>query len=387
MAKRIWIWIFLGFIALPGLLIAQDEGVAEDDGGEETPTEELAEFESEPKKKGGFFGKVFKKKGSKTDSLAEEQSDKEPRIRSGFVNKVLGNFTFGASIGYGRNFYKHDLTGFALVSRPDSSLLYIIEGDSLNLSGSNVAYREWVNKPVANTITITSADNLVVSDSASITYRGAGTSIPFDFFLYYRFNRYRIGAGFTLEFHTIGSFIPSAEEALLGSFQPAANKSTFTRYYILLGADLYRYYRYNVAADVRIGKRNLGGGFDKSLASTGLFANLGVMLESNLSEILTVFLRPSYDIKGYTMDLPGADQSIKHNQNGLYLQAGATYTYPDLPRCPIKACATQMNHSHYGKKFRSRRHKIYKWQDPNYGENDPLLFKDKWPHKKKHNPY
>jgi hypothetical protein len=71
----------------------------------------------------------------------------------------------------------------------------------------------------------------------------------------------------------------------------------------------------------------------------------------------------------------------------LYLTVGFTYSLPELPRCFLKDCHAQINHAHGNKEYRSRRHPIYKKQNPGYGENDPTLIKYKGKNKRKINPY
>jgi hypothetical protein len=73
--------------------------------------------------------------------------------------------------------------------------------------------------------------------------------------------------------------------------------------------------------------------------------------------------------------------------NAGYLQVGLSYSIPELPRCYLKDCKIQINHAHGNKEYRSRRHPIYKKQNPGYGENHPTLIKYKGKNKRKLNPY
>ena len=118
-----------------------------------------------------------------------------------------------------------------------------------------------------DSVRINPADTLFASDSADVTYKGGGSSIPIDFFISYAFDRYRVGVGGSIEFHTIGTFTPSTAQDILGTFQPATNKTRFTRYYIMGGYEIYKYDDYYLSADLRIGKNNLGKGFDKTNTS------------------------------------------------------------------------------------------------------------------------
>ncbi|MEJ0054396.1 MAG: hypothetical protein WDN75_01320 [Bacteroidota bacterium] len=113
----------------------------------------------------------------------------------------------------------------------------------------------------------------------------------------------------------------------------------------------------------------------------------GVTVERELSEYLRVFVRPSFEIKNYTLNLPEEGRSIHQNINAFYLNIGITYSIPELPKCFIADCKIQMNHAHGDREYRSRVHPIYKKQNPQYGENHPKLIKYKGRNKKKLNPY
>jgi len=378
--------ILVIFLFTSNAIIGQDEETDSD-----KPVTEQAIGEDPPKEKKSLFSKLkfFGKNKDKGDSTQvsgddEKLEGEEGAGGGGFLNNIFGNFTFGGSIGYGKTFYSHDLTGFAVQNRMDT--LWIVDKDSL-FQLKSPGHTEWVTKPVRADSIPTDPDSVFVSDSADISYKGSGRSIPLDFFVYYTIDRYRVGIGGTYEFHTIGTFTPSQAEDLLGTFRPAESKSRFTRFYVMAGAEIYSYYNYFLSADVKIGKYTLGKAFDKNLAKPSLFLNLGVNVEKRLSEILGLFLRPSVETKSYKMSLPGTDKVIKHRQPAFYIQGGATYRIPDLPKCPIKSCHTQIDHEHSGKRYRSRRHPVWEKQNPHYGENYPLLIKDKGKNKKRRNPY
>ena len=138
--------------------------------------------------------------------------------------------------------------------------------------------------------------------------------------------------------------------------------------------------------DLQLGGYSPGSNFDSSLVKAGTFINLGVTVERELSEYLRIFVRPSYEIKSYTMSL-AAGPSIAHNINAFYLNIGLTYSLPELPKCVIPGCKIQINHAHGDREYRSRVHPIYKKQNPQYGENYPELIKYKGKNKRKLNPY
>jgi hypothetical protein len=156
---------------------------------------------------------------------------------------------------------------------------------------------------------------------------------------------------------------------------------------VLLGASVYRYNDYLLVVDANIGGYAMGKKFDKNAMKKGVFVNLGVTVEREMSEYFRLFVRPSYEIKSYKLNVPETGQFIQHRFNAFYINVGATYRIPELRRCFLKTCHAQMNHAHGNREYRSRRHPIYKKQNPHYGENYPTLIKYKGKNKKKLNPY
>jgi hypothetical protein len=118
-----------------------------------------------------------------------------------------------------------------------------------------------------------------------------------------------------------------------------------------------------------------------------IYLNLGVRAEREFSEYFRIFIRPSYEVKSYKLTIPETTQTLQHRLNGLYVNVGFTYRLPELRRCFLKTCHAQINHAHGNREYRSRRHPIYKKQNPHYGENYPELIKYKGKNKNKLNPY
>jgi hypothetical protein len=201
------------------------------------------------------------------------------------------------------------------------------------------------------------------------------------------FERYRIGGGYSFEYVNMGSFKPTNYGSSISSFSPDFSSFFLKKYFGMLGASVYRYEDYLLVVDANIGGYSLGKNFDKSVIKKGMFFNLGVAVEREMSEYFRLFVRPSYEIKSYTVNIPETGESIKHKFNAFYFNIGATYRFPELRRCPFKTCRAQINHAHGNREYRSRVHPIYKKQNPHYGENYPNLIKYKGKNKKKLNPY
>ena len=173
----------------------------------------------------------------------------------------------------------------------------------------------------------------------------------------------------------------------IGDFKPSGSTGFMKKYFGLLGVSFYRLNEYLFTADANIGGFKPGKNFDYSLIKKGIYVNIGVTIEREISEYLRAFVRPSFDYKKYTLSLQGSPNTIDHHINAFYLNAGLTYTLPELRKCFHKECRVQINHAHGNKEYRSRVHPIYKKQNPGYGENDPTLIKYKGKNKKKLNPY
>lgn len=304
--------------------------------------------------------------------------------------KILSKIHFGFSTGYGRTFYKQDLSGFTLLQQQDSTPL--IFANNLDISNNNVStgLRYWYNDVnQANDVTINPTnDFLVNSDTTDLVFRAPSWSIPIMATLHVEFmDRYKIGGGFMFEYHRPGAFEAKDLSGRVAPIQPNFGSAFFKKYFLILGGKVYRYYEYLLSVDAHIGAFNLSKKFNSSLIQKGVFFNLGATVERELSEYFTAFVRPSYDFKNYTITPPESGNSVNTRMNAFFIGVGVTYRVPELRRCFIKTCTTQVNHQHGNKEYRSRMHPIFKKQNPHHGENFPRLFKNKKKNRKKLNPY
>ncbi|MEQ8244400.1 hypothetical protein [Fulvivirga sp.] len=303
--------------------------------------------------------------------------------------KLLSKLHFGLSTGYGRTFYSQDLGDYALLQQQDSTPLIFDKG--VNISGGSVpnGYRYWFNTVnQSDNVSYTGNDFLISSDSADLTFKAPGTSIPLTATVHIELmDKYKIGGGFQFEYHRVGQFKAVNFSDTVASITPNFGSTFFKRYFLILGAKVYRYYEYTLAVDAQIGAYKLSSKFDKSLIDKGVYVNLGVTIERELSEYFTAFVRPSFDYKNYTISLPESSSSINTSMNALYIGLGVTYRIPELRRCFLKQCTTQVNHQHGNGLYRSRIHPFYKKQNPHHGENYPRLIKYKRKNRKKMDPY
>jgi hypothetical protein len=306
---------------------------------------------------------------------------------NGGLRNFLSKFHFSFSTGYGQTFYKQDLSEFSIYQAPDS--LPVIFNGSGGVPGTINGYRYWFNRaePSGDRTFNPGNDFVVNGDSADLAFEGRGWSIPINLTVHFEFDRYKVGGGFMMEYHRPGEMGPNRFGDRINSYSPDFNSTFYKKYYFLFGAKVYRYNYYVLSADAHIGGYSLSRKFDKTQISRGIYMNLGVTLERELSEYVRVFMRPSYDFKSFTLNLPEGGQSLLTNMNAFYVQFGITYRIPELKRCFIKECRTQVNHQHGNMQYRSRVHPWYKKQNPHHGENYPTLIKYKGGNKKKMNPY
>lgn len=311
----------------------------------------------------------------------------EPENSNGF-RKLLSKLHFTFETGYGRTYYNQDLTDFALLQQPDSFPL--IFSQEFNVTGGSVpsGFNYFFNEvSTTETTNFSGSDFLVSGDTTDLGFRGRGTSIPLTAMVHLEFDRYKVGGGFTFEYHKLGAFEPTVFSDQISSYNPNFNSTFYKKYFVTFGAKVYRYREYVLAADARIGAFNLSKKFDRSVIQKGVFVNIGATMERELSEYFSVFVRPSFDFKNFTVNLPESSLSINTSMNAFYIGIGATYRIPELKRCFIKSCGVQVNHQHGNMEYRSRKHPFYKKQNPHHGENYPRLIKYKRKNRKKLNPY
>jgi hypothetical protein len=294
---------------------------------------------------------------------------------------LFKNFRLGLTTGYGNTFFSHSLNGYAIYQAPGKS------PEIFNAkSPPSVRFSNWVNTATPDSSAVTPGSYKVSSDTSKLGFKGHALNIPLKLTIHYEFRRYRIGAGYSYEWMSIGSLHPTSFSDKVGNFQPPGAAGFMKKYFGILGVSFARMGNYLFTADMNIGGFNPGKNFNSSLVQKGLYYNIGVTAERELSEYLKIVARPSFDFKSYTLNLPEGGKSIAHSINAFYLNVGISYTLPELPKCFKSECKVQINHAHGNKEYRSRVHPFYKKQNPGYGENDPLI-KYKGGNKNKMNPY
>jgi hypothetical protein len=290
------------------------------------------------------------------------------RQKGSAFRRLLSKLNFGLSTGYGSTTFKHSLDGFAIY-QPASGSPIVFDPNQPARGLTN-----WFNQIDTTVLAINPANFSVNSDTADIGFRSKSFNIPLRATIHVEIkNRYRIGAGYSFDFTKVNDFKPVSFSKQINSFSSDVSSFFLKKYFAILGASVYRYEEYVLSVDANIGGFSLGNKFDKSLITKGLFFNIGATVEREMSEYFRLFVRPSFDVKSYNLNIPETGQSIKHQLNAFYFNIGASYRIPELRKCFQKQCKAQINHAHGNKEYRSRVHPIYKKQNPHHGENYPEI--------------
>lgn len=299
----------------------------------------------------------------------------------GIIRPWLSKLHWSLSTGYGRTAFKHDLAGFGIYK--EAGLQPHIFPDT----STRAQFTNWITDVSDTTLTPVPGAFIVSSDTAELGFNGNMSHILLKGTVHIEFDRYRIGGGYSFDYTRIGTFRPISYAGEIGNYEVSKGGFFMKHYFVMAGVMVYRYYDYALVVDANVGGYKLGRQFNSSVIQKGLYFNVGATVEREFSEYFRLFIRPSYEIKGYTIAMPETTQSIKHKLNAFYINVGATYRLPELRRCFLKTCHAQMNHAHGDREYRSRRHPFWKKQNPHYGENHPTLIKYKGKNKNKLNPY
>ena len=302
------------------------------------------------------------------------------RQKSG-LRALLSKLHFSFSTGYASTPFRHDLSGFGILQQNDS-LPLIFDSDN-----TSVRYRNWTTDVVSSTAPVAAGAFMVSSDTASIGFRSNTFSIPIKASVHLEFDRYRIGGGYSIDYTRMGPFRPTSFPSDISPYSLQQSTMFVKHYFGMLGAMVYRYDHNALVVDANIGGYSLGSEFAKNVMKKSIYFNVGVRVEREFSEYMRLFIRPSYEIKSYKLTVPETAQTLHHRLNGLYINVGLTYRFPELRRCFLRTCHAQINHAHGNREYRSRRHPFYKKQNPHYGENYPELIKYKGKNKRRLNPY
>lgn len=307
------------------------------------------------------------------------------------IRAFFNNFSINLETGYGRAFYRHSLENYDYLRNSEGS--YIIPNNTFAQDTTLFGYSNWFTGITPADVNVGESKDSEVNgykllqiasttgaaqtpDSAAIPMKSTGYHIPVQLSVYYNLFRFRLGGGVGLSFY--GGKLPEPDDFISAYPEPGKFSSLMTSYYFLLGYSIYEYYDNAFGIDIRAGKWNMGNGFDQSVINRSNYINIGITLEKVVSEYFRLYLRPAYEIKNFSVNMPAAP--IHHQANALNLTFGVSINYPDIPRSPIKNDHTQMRHyvsDPSGNKREFRGQPFWRKQDPKIGELYPELIKSK----------
>ncbi|SNS73880.1 hypothetical protein SAMN05421640_1055 [Ekhidna lutea] len=320
----------------------------------------------------------------------------------------LNKFSITATTGLAITNYSHKLEGVYFYQEAENQ--FIFSNGIENLGSSFSGYTDWLNDPQPGFET--SLENpfdvpfdylenpvynpalgdqtfLINTDTTDFGFKGASRGIPITLSIHYNFDGFRIGGGYSYEFHFLRSLEPTAFGDQVRNYVPNTVRTRYSRLFGLVGYRFYQFWSYDFVAELQVGKVTAGSQFNSGAISRGLYTNIGVSIENNWSEYFRVIIRPSVDFKSYTVNLPDG-AAVSHKYPTFSIQAGISINIPDIPRSPMKSDHVQLKHVYRhpvtGQKMEVRGQPIHKRQNPKVGENHRKLWRYKRKNKRKLNP-
>lgn len=310
------------------------------------------------------------------------------------IRVFLNRFSWTLTTGYGRTYYKHDLSGYYFLQ--DETGQYILPNDPELVGTSFQGYTDWFNAPrqLVTPIDITdpAVQYFVNTDTAAVGFRGISHGIPVTLQLHYNFlEKFRLGLGYSWEKQFINELEPTNNQDVIRPYQPSVNSTRYSRFFGTVGYKFYEYYDHLFVAELQYGRIRSGpSDFDRDFVAQTTYLNLGVSMEKELSEYFRIILKPSIDIKNYKVNIPDGT-AIRHGHPTLFVQVGVSINIPEIPRSPIANDKTQVKHvithPQSGRLMEVRGQPLTKWQNPKVGQNHRKLWRYKNKNKKKLHPY
>lgn len=325
------------------------------------------------------------------------------------VRVLLNKFSFTLSTGYGNTHYNHDLQGVYFYQDDNQQLIL---NNAETLPRRFQGFSNWLNAPMlSDTIlfdaifdvpynylpnpvfndTLRTESLLIDTDTTGLAFSGVYHSIPVQLSVHYNYGDFRVGGGFNWERQYAKSLDPNTLTNVIRPYAPNFKATSFTRWFGMIGYQIYEYWEYKFFAELEVGNINAGRQFDDQVISRGLYTTIGISIEQNWSEYFRLILKPSYEIKNYSITLPDGSPVIRHNQNAFFLKFGVSINIPEIPRSPNDADHVQLKHvitdPKTGRRMEVRGQPFWKKQNPKVGQNHRKLWRYKFRNKRKMNPY
>lgn len=342
-----------------------------------------------------FKKKKNKKKGGNVSGFVlkeaptpEEQRKRLERQLVSPIRKTLNRLNFNIEKSFGYFSYSNPLTDVSVIRNPRGDQLYIVPlGQEDGITTPVNAFDNWFND--LNPLSIERIDDdshIVRTDTADFKYTNNGRINPITFRVSFSLKKLdkghfertqervyldddmiRIGGGIgfgSLKFRN--SVSTQDVDAQLRSFRLPETKLSTTKIFGSISYNFYSLGDFSMHADV------LGGVWkiktsqvNTDIISYDPFFNIGVMFQKKFSKYFKGYIRPSFEMRSYT--LANDQVSVQHKFSVFSIDLGVLIKYPVYPRNRYKAHQVQMEHVFNGKMYRGR--PFYKKQNPRTGQN------------------
>lgn len=258
-----------------------------------------------------------------------EQDDQRRGEKKYLLRRFLRNLAINFNAGAGATFYKASLSNFNLIKQGEKFYIQATNNDAV------VYEPRWLAEANSRVEGFASQDDDIIKRDGEVPdFKNVGLSVPLTPSLHYTlFKKVRIGGGGTLEINFLQKLKPSSSKGELGDFKTSGNKHYNVKYFGLLGYNITQRPDYSLVLDSQIGESfNLGEDVgvlfkkDVTYLHRGLFFNIGIGYERNITKYFRLLTRLAYEVKNPEnkfKDHP--DGSVKIGQSAIYLQVGISF--------------------------------------------------------------
>ena len=342
-----------------------------------------------------FKKKKNKKKGGNVSGFVlqeaptpEEQRKRLERQLVSPIRKTLNRLNFSIEKGLGYFSYSNPLTDVSVIRNPRGDQLYIVPlGEEAGITTPINAFDNWFND--LNPLSIDRIDDdshIVRTDTVNFRYTNNGRISPLTFRVslslkkldkahfektkervYLDEDMIRIGGGIgfgALNFRNTAS--TQDIDGQLRNFQLPETKLSTTKIFGSVSYNFYSMGDFSIHADLLGGVWKIKSSqVNTDIITYDPFFNIGVMFQKKFSKYFKGYIRPSFEMRSYTLanDLV----SVQHKFSVFSIDLGLLIKYPIYPRNRYQAHMVQMEHVFNGKMYRGR--PFYQKQNPRTGQN------------------
>ena len=316
-------------------------------------------------------------------ALTPEEREKQ---MTSSTRKILNMFNFSIEKDFGYFSYENPLTGVSVVRNPRGDQLFIVPAGEEGGGGPFNAYSNWFNDLTPVDITRIDDDaEVVLTDTTSFVYENSGRINPFTLRLSFSIRKVdkkhlkrtgerifsddelvRIGGGISFGKMKFRNTINTQDvNGRLRSFTLPTTELSTTKMFGSVTYNAYRYGDLSLLLDLSGGVwKTKTSDINQSIVKYDPFFNVGVIFEQKFSKYFKVYIRPSFELRQYS--LSNEFVSTTHKFSIFSISIGALLKYPIYPRNRYKAHRVKMEHVFNGKIYRGR--SIFQRQNPRIGQ-------------------